>query len=103
MNIDFPNFYDLLIRLTEVRKKYGSFNIVITSYFSLIHHWAIDTPITRTVDLLEITEANIIEWFARMRDVCNWWNQANPITVGGPGLVVEIDEASVNHSIPHAG
>ena len=55
------------------------------------------------MDLLEITEANIIEWFARMRDVCNWWNQANPITVGGPGLVVEIDEASVNHSIPHAG
>ena len=69
----------------------------------IIHHWAIDTPLNRTANLLNITEANVSEWFARMRDVCQWWNGANPYTVGGPGLIVEIDEAAVNKSIPHAG
>ena len=77
--------------------------ITYLNSFSILHHWAIDTPITRTVTLLSISKRHVIEWFARLRDVCEWWNRANPPIIGGPGLVVEIDEASVNHSIPHAG
>ena len=41
-------------------------------------------------------EGNVSEWFARLRDVCRWYNEVNPYTVGGPGLIVEIDEAAVN-------
>lgn len=72
-------------------------------FLRVIHHWAIETPIHRAVDLLGISETHIIEWFARMRDICVWYNSANPLTVGGPGLVVEIDEAAINKRIPHVG
>ena len=72
-------------------------------FCSLLHHWAVDTPLNRTSDLLDITEATVCEWFARFRDVCDWFNRANLYQVGGPGLVVEIDESAVNKAIPHAG
>ena len=68
----------------------------------LIHHWAIDTPGNRTANLLELREHIVGEWFARIRDVCAWFNRNNPYTVGGPGLIVEIDEAAINKKIPHS-
>ena len=72
-------------------------------FCSLIHHWVLDTPMNRTGNLLDLSEDYVIEWFARFRDVCRWFNETNPYTVGGPGLIVEIDEAAVNKAIPHAG
>ena len=69
----------------------------------MIHHWALDTPCNRTATLIGVTAEVVHEWFARMREICEWYNSRNPYTVGGPGIIVEIDEAAVNHANPHAG
>ena len=78
-------------------------NLPFTKILGLIHHWAVDTPLNRTSDLLDIAQNHVCEWFARIREVCEWFNLANPYTVGGPGLIVEIDESAVNKAHPHAG
>ena len=78
-------------------------NIPFTKIIGLIHHWTIDTPLNKTAELLDMAERNVCEWYARLRDVCRWYNEANPYTVGGPGLIVEIDESPINKAIPHAG
>ena len=57
----------------------------------------------KTADLLDIAESNVCEWFSRFREVCEFFNRANPYQVGGPGIIVQIDEAAVNKAIPHAG
>ena len=73
------------------------------SLLSLIHHWALDTPLNRTAVLLDVAESTVFEWFARFREVCEFFNRANPYQVGGLGIIVEIDESAVNKAIPHAG
>ena len=42
---------------------------------------------------VKITPKIAIDWYNFCRDICAEHFLANPITIGGPGKVVEIDES----------
>ena len=49
-----------------------------------------------TIGFTGLSETTVIQWFAYFRDVCSWWLNNNPNQIGGPGLVVEIDESLIS-------
>ena len=51
----------------------------------------------------EVTEKMIIAWFQFFRDVCSNELLANPIQIGGPGVVIQIDEILMTKWKDHRG
>ena len=63
----------------------------------MLHLWARDCPVTDAMDQAEIdsrTAADIYQW---LREVCTTKLLQTTIILGGPGLVVQIDESLFRH------
>ena len=65
--------------------------------------WAFKEPIVNTIGFTGLSETTVIQWFAYFRDVCSWWLNNNPYQIGGPGLVVEIDESLISRRKNNVG
>ena len=52
---------------------------------------------------VNITEGVAIDWYNFFRDVCGQYFLDNPIVIGGPGKVVEIDESKFGKRKYHRG
>lgn len=55
--------------------------------------WSIQTRVTTAAEQTKITEVSAVDWYNFFRDVCGEYFVSNPVTVGGPGMTVEIDES----------
>ena len=42
------------------------------------------------------TDHTLPNWFNMMRDLCQYWVRDNPIRIGGPGHIVQIDESLIS-------
>ena len=59
----------------------------------LMYLWSRQTRVTEAAAEVKISNRVAIDWFNFFRDVCAENFLAHPITIGGPGKVVEIDES----------
>ena len=59
----------------------------------LMYLWSRQTRVTEAAAEVKISNRVAIDWFNFFRDVCAEYFLAHPITIGGPGKVVEIDES----------
>ncbi|XP_071578802.1 uncharacterized protein [Temnothorax nylanderi] len=48
-----------------------------------------------TMDETGVASATIIDWFNFCRGVCVFWTDKHSVKLGGPGRIVEIDEAKI--------
>ena len=55
--------------------------------------WSIQTRVSVAAEQTKITQKNAIDWYNFFRDVCAEYFVNHPVTLGGPGKVVEIDES----------
>ena len=46
---------------------------------------------------LSISKKSVIDWSSVCREVCQFWLEQRSEVLGGPGIVVEIDEAKIGH------
>ena len=56
-------------------------------------HWTRQQRVTERAKDVGVTPKIAIDWYNFCRDICKEHFLANPITIGGPGKIVEIDES----------
>ena len=61
-------------------------------------YWALDDISQATVGvLLQLDTGHTLpDWYNMHRDLCTFYVRDNPITIGGPGHVVQIDESVIS-------
>ena len=62
-----------------------------------MHWWVRQYPVTDAAQEAEVTEKNPVQ--AYFRDVCSWrlLNHDSVLMLGGPGVIVQIDESLFQH------
>ena len=64
----------------------------LRKYIAVIYYWASQTALRTTVEHLKLGENTLIDNFNLIRDVCSWKLLQDPIILGGPDIIVQIDE-----------
>lgn len=62
-----------------------------------MYMWARDRPVTDTMDEAEVDSRTAVDAYQWFREVCTTRLLAAPIILGGPGVVVQIDESLFRH------
>lgn len=57
--------------------------------------WSFDVPNKTTMAFTGLAKNTVIQWFQYFRDVCSHHLLQNPIMIGGPSVVVEVDESVI--------
>ena len=82
---------------TRVSIKAGSFfsqtKLSFATALKLMFQWTRQQRVTETAKDVGVTPKIAIDWYNFCRDICEEHFLANPITIGGPGKTVEIDES----------
>lgn len=77
----------------------------ILKYIYLFYYWASRTPITVVREHLGIELPTLIDHYNYCRDICSWRLLQQPIQLGGPNIVVQIDESlfvKAKYNVGHA-
>ena len=81
--------------------RYGSFfegsHISVIKWVQAIFLWSIDEPNKKIETLTGISLHTIVHMLTAIRSVCSNSLQANPVLLGGAGIIVEIDESMFGH------
>ena len=64
-----------------------------------MHWWSREYPVTDAAEEAKVTETTAIQVYQYFRDICSWRlvTHDSPILLGGPGVVVQIDESLFSH------
>ena len=83
----------------SIRK--GSFfansNIPLPKWLHLMYLWATKASNKQTQLQTGLSNHTIIDAFACLREICGRYLQENPIQLGGPGIIVQVDESQFSH------
>ena len=81
--------------------RHGSFfsksKLLLQKWMLALLLWTRQNPVTQMADDAEITEdtaCNIYQW---LREVCSTKLIQTPINLGGPGIIVQVDESQFKH------
>ena len=61
----------------------------------MMHWWIREYPVTDAAEEAKVTETTAIQVYQYFRDICSWrlLTHDSPLLLGGPGVVVQIDES----------
>lgn len=78
----------------------GSFlhnhNISLSDFIAIVYFWSHDISLNSAVSMIGLSKPTLIDWYSYLRDVCSHKLLTTPIQIGGPGVIVEIDESVVS-------
>jgi hypothetical protein len=63
----------------------------------LVYWWSGETTVKSAADTTGVSQKTIVQLYQYMRDVCSTKLLNTPPDLGGPGVVVQIDESLFNH------
>ena len=80
----------------------GSFisksKLTLQTWLMLIHFWARQNPVLDTADCTKVSKNTTIDVYQWLREVCSTrLIRDGPVMLGGPGIIVQIDESLFNH------
>ena len=73
-------------------------NFVLLAYF-----WAYEMPNYTAAEMLELHPNTVVQWFSYLRDAASNHLLRNPMQIGDPGRVVEIDKSVIACRKYHRG
>jgi hypothetical protein len=79
--------------------RHGSFfeksKLSLQKWLVLLHWWIREYPVIDAAEEAKVTEATAIQVYQYFRDICSWrlLTHDSPMLLGGPCVVVEIDES----------
>ena len=79
----------------------GSFfaksKITLQKWLILLYWWVREYPVSDAAEEAEVTRATSVQAYQYFRDVCTAKLLQAPILLGGPGIIVQIDESLYRH------
>ena len=79
----------------------GSFfeksKITLDKWLYVIYFWSQGTKVTTASKMVQVSEKSTIQMFQYLREVCSTKLIQTPAQLGGPGVIVQIDESLFNH------
>ena len=72
--------------------------ICLQVWMMIMWMWSRQWPVTKAAEECGINEGNAIDFYQFFRDICSWKLVNTIIKLGGPGVVVQIDESLMTHS-----
>ena len=84
---------------TSIRN--GSFfsksKLTLQKWLILIFWWSQNNPVTDPKSIAEVDEGTAIDVYRWLREICSTKLLQTTITLGGPGVVVQVDESLFRH------
>ena len=81
----------------------GSFfeksKIPLEKWLLSIHHWASNSKVQLAADAIGISHTSVMQCNKFLREICSRKLCQVPIVLGGPGVVVQIDESLFSHKV----
>ena len=74
-------------------------NLTLVEFVRLIYAWSADMPNKQTEDFTGLKNQTVTLWFSAFRSSCQQWLDENPIKLGGPNTIVEVDETCVKGTL----
>ena len=73
--------------------------ISLKQWIVLLYWWAGEYAVSDAAQEAEVDEKTAIQTYQYCRDICSWrlLNRDAPLMLGGPGVVVQIDESLFRH------
>ena len=67
----------------------------LQKWLVLLHWWIREYLVTDAAEEAKVTETTAIQVYQYFRDICSWRlvTHDSPMLLGGPGVVVQIDES----------
>ena len=88
---------------TKKRIRSGSFfeksKIPLEKWLLSIHHWASNSKVQLAADAIGISRTSVMQCNKFLREICSRKLCQVPIVLGGPGVVVQIDESLFSHKV----
>ena len=79
-------------------------NMRIPIQKTLIYVWSIHSPVCNARKITGVTEKCIIQIYQYLRDIASWKLMQSDMKLGGPGIIIQIDESLFRHKpIYHRG
>ena len=79
----------------------GSFfdqsRVPLAKSLHLMYLWCQDSPVKAAAETLDLSRQSVQQHFLFLREICAAHLLANPMTLGGPNVVVQIDESLFRH------
>ena len=71
--------------------------LTLQKWLILIFWWSQDYPVTDAKSVAEVDEGTAIDVYRWLREICSTKLLQTTITLGGPGVVVQVDESLFRH------
>ena len=85
----------------------GSFlekhKVSIQDFILLMYLCLHEVSVTTAKELVGVCRQTAVQWYSYFRDVCSYHLVENPITIGGPGVIIQIDESLMAKRKAHQG
>ena len=79
----------------------GSFfsksRLSLQKWLLLIHFWVKEYPVKDAASDIEVDKNTAVDVYRWLREVCSTKLLATPIILGGPGVIVQVDESLYRH------
>ena len=76
---------------------FANSNLSLQTWVHLIYCWCSEFSEKQTVDLTNVSRRTVQEIFSGFRLACTTFFKENPVRLGGPGVIVQIDESCFSH------
>jgi len=75
----------------------------VNKFVGLLFLWAHEAPIKMVLSMTGVSSVTAVQWYQYFRDICSWKLVNSPMTLGGPGKIVQIDESVMVKAKYHRG
>ena len=74
-------------------------HFTLQQWLVLMYRWCREYPVTDAAEEAKVSEKSAVQAYQYFRDICSWriLNCDSPLMLGGPGVVVQIDESLFRH------
>lgn len=76
---------------------HNNYKVTLRQWLIMMLLWAREYPVTGAAKDAEISERMAIDIYQWLREVCTNMLLSSPIILGGPGVIVQIDESLFRH------
>ena len=77
---------------------FAKYHLTLQQWVMLLHFWTRQNPVLDTAECVKVAENTAIDAYQWLREVCSTrLINDGPVVLGGPGIVVQIDESLFKH------